>query len=72
MPTKQRVRRDNRCDLPQDPPAQAMSSGGQSSPVVIGQSQASATELAAKQAVLFHQVGENLSFASVEPTGENE
>src|SRR5258705_1953185 len=49
-----------------------MRSGGQSSPVVIGQPQASATELAAKQAVLFHQVGKNFSFASVEPTGEGE
>lgn len=63
MPAKQRVRRDNGGDLPQGPSAQAMSSGGQLSPVVIGQPQASATELAAKQAVLFHQVGENLSFA---------
>ena len=36
MPAKQRVRRDHGCDLPQGPPAQAMSSGGQSSPVVIG------------------------------------
>jgi len=72
MPAKQRIRRDDGCDLPQDPPAQTMSSGGQSSPVVIGQPQASGTELAAKQAILFHQVGENLSFASVEPTGEDE
>jgi hypothetical protein len=55
-----------------DPPAQALSSGGQSPPVVIGQPKASATELAAKEAVLIHQVGENLSFASVEPTGEDE
>ena len=36
MPAKQRVRRDNGCDLPQGPAAQAMSSEGQSSPVVIG------------------------------------
>src|SRR5882672_9392532 len=72
MPAKQRVRRDKGCNLPQGPPAEAMSSSGQSPPVVIGQSQASATEVAAKQAVLFPQVAENLSFASVEPTGEDE
>ena len=69
MPPKQRIGCHNGGNLAQGTPTQPVRSRGQSSPVVIGETQPPPTQLPAQEAVLFDQVGARLPFAAFEPAG---
>ena len=71
MPTKQRVRRHDGRDLPQSSTAQRIRPYGESAPIVISQVQASATQLAAKHTILFHQIRDRLALLAIHPAGED-
>ena len=70
MPAKQRVRRHDGRDLPQPSTAQPIRAHGESAPIVVGQLQASAPQLAAKHTILFKQITKDISFLAIQPPGE--
>ena len=70
MPAKQRVRSHDGRDLPQPSTAQPIRAHGESAPIVVGQLQASAPQLAAKHTILFEQITKDISLLAVQPPGE--
>ena len=56
MPSENRIRRDDRGDLAQQPPAQALSRPGQPAPVLIGQPHPSSAQLRAEDPIFFNQI----------------
>jgi len=53
MPPHDRVRCDDARDLTQDPPTQPMPTDRQPAPIVIGELEALATQLASKDPIFF-------------------
>lgn len=70
MPAKQRVRRHDGRDLPQLFTAQPIRAHGESTPIVVGQLQASTPQVAAKHTILFEQITKDISLLAVQPPGE--
>ena len=60
MPPQQGVGCDDRRDVAQPPTTQSVRAHREPAPVVIGQLEPLAPQLAAQEAVLFHQKGERL------------
>ena len=67
VPAEQRVRRDDRRDPTQHLPAQSKRQRGKLPAVVIGQAQATPTQLPPQHPILFDQVREYLPLLTVEP-----
>ena len=70
MPAKQRVRRYDGRDLPQLSTANLIRTHGESAPIVFGQQQESAPQLAAKHTILFAQITKNVALLAVQPPSE--
>ena len=70
MPAQQRVWRHDGRDLPQSSTAQPIRAYGESAPIVVGELQASAPQLAAKHTILFNQIAKAISFLAIQPPGE--
>jgi hypothetical protein len=51
---------------------QPVSPDGESSAVVVRQSQALRTQLPAQDAILFNEIGQRLPLAAIEPTGDGQ
>ena len=72
VPSQQRVRRDYRDEATQRFPSQPVCPYGEPPSVVIGEPQASLTDLPPEHAVLFDQIGERFPFLAIEPTGNGQ
>jgi hypothetical protein len=72
MPPKQRIGRHTGGHLAQGTPTQPVRSRRQSSPAVIGETQPPPTQLPAQEAVFFDQVRDRLSFAALQPAGQDQ
>ena len=70
MPPKERVRSHDGRELPQPCTPQPIRAHSQSTPIAIGQLQASAPQLAAKHTFFFEQVPNAISLLTVQPPGE--
>ena len=70
MPPKQRVRSHDGRELPQPSTAQPIRAHSKSTPIVIGQPQASTPQLAAKHTILFEQIPKDISLLAVQPPYE--
>jgi hypothetical protein len=71
MPAQQGIRRRDRGDLPQGRTADPVSSGGQSSAIVISQTQSPVSELSTQEPVFFDQVADRLPLPTLEPAGQH-
>jgi hypothetical protein len=71
VPAEQGVGRDNRGHLTQPATAYAVCACRESPPVIIGQLQASAVQLAAQDAVFFEEIAKSLVLLAVQPTREH-
>jgi hypothetical protein len=67
MPPQDRVRRDQRGHLTQDPSPEAVVVCRKSTPLGIGQSQSPPTEVLVEDAVLFPQVLDDLKLVTIHP-----
>jgi hypothetical protein len=72
MPTQQRVGGCDRRDVAKDSPAEPVGQRGEPSPVSVGQSKAPATQLPAQQPILFNQIGDRISLATLQPAGDDQ
>jgi hypothetical protein len=72
MPTQQRVRCDDRGDLPEGTSAQAVCPSRELAPVVVGQANASPTQLTPQHPILFHQIRKGIALPTIQPVGNNE
>jgi hypothetical protein len=71
MPAQQRVGGDDRGNVAHDAAAQPMGQRGQTSSIGVGQPTAPPAQLAVQQAILFNQVGDHGSLATVQPAGDD-
>ena len=72
MPAQQRVRCDDRGHLPEGTSAQPVCPSRESAPVVVGQAQASSTQLTPQHPILFQQIREGIALPTIQPAGKNE
>src|SRR5262245_59431507 len=72
MPSEKRVRRDDRREVTEGLPTEPVGPSGESSPVGIGQAQASPTELPPQKAILCDQISQRLSLLAIEPASDGE
>ena len=70
MPAKNRIRRDNRGNLREDPATKTRAEDRQAPPFVVGQLHALTAQLCFQDAVLFAQVLDHLVLFAVEPAEE--
>ncbi len=71
VPAQERISGDDRGDLTQPPTAQAVRPHGKPASIVIGQLQASASELPTQDTVLFNEIAEYVSLLAVQPPDED-
>ena len=70
IPAEDCVGRDDGGDLVQDLAAESFALGSESTALVIGQLQSSATQLLLENSVLLDEVVDDLGLVSVHPAGE--
>jgi hypothetical protein len=72
MPVQQGVGGCDRRDVTKDSAAEPVGQRGEPSPVGVGQSKASAIQLPAQQAILFNQIADGISLATLQPAGDDQ
>jgi hypothetical protein len=71
MPAQQRVRRRDRSDLSQGRTADLVRPRGQSTAIVVRQSQSPVPELSTQEPVFFDQIRNRLPLSAVQPAGQH-
>jgi hypothetical protein len=72
VPSEQRVRYDDRCEVTQRCSSQPVRPYREAPPVVIGEPQAPVTDLPPEEAILLDQIGERFPLPAIEPTGNGQ
>jgi hypothetical protein len=72
MPAPQGVRRCDRDDIPKESAAEPVGPRREPSPFVIGQPKAPASQSPAQQPILFNQMGDRISLATLQPAGDDQ
>jgi hypothetical protein len=71
VPPQKRIRCHDRGDLAQCAPSQPKRSDSETSSVIIGQAQASATQLRSQDTILFNQVRQSLPLLTIQPADQD-
>jgi hypothetical protein len=72
VPRQQRVRRDDRGELPQQPSPQRPSLRGEPTALIVGEPQPPGAGLFAQDAVLFQEIVDDVALLLVDPAGERD
>jgi len=72
VPRQQRVRRHDRGDLAQHPSPHCPGLRGEPTALVVGEAQASGSELFAQDAILFLKIIDDVTLLLVDPAGERD